>query len=166
MRIIVLSTLALLLFAGAGCGNRKKKKNQPDPNAIEANRYTTERGSTVWVMMADFTEEIKSDPFTIIDVHVDDMNKLHLTVEYGGGCKKHDFKIIGSKAVLKSFPAQRPVMIIHNGHNDECRSIVRDEILVDISDFAYTKEDGSEIILLIDEQRVSFKYQAPNSNMK
>jgi hypothetical protein len=63
-------------------------------------------------------------------------------------------------------PAQRPVMIVHIANSDECRSIIREEILIDISDFAYTKEDGSQIILLLDGQRLSFIYQAPGSNDK
>jgi hypothetical protein len=135
---------------------------------VEAtNKITTERGTTVWVLLVDMLEEKpKSDPFTLIDVHVDDLNKLHLTVEYSGGCKQHEFKILGSKAILKSFPAQRPIMITHNANSDECRQIVREEILVDISDFAYTKENGSEIILLIDGQRLSYIYQTPEDNTK
>ncbi len=167
MRIVFLGTLALLLAFGTSCGNRKKKKNQTETTKVqEAGRYVTERGSTVWVSLADFTGDMKSDPLTIIDAHVDDMNKLHLTVEYGGGCKKHEFKILGSKAILKSLPAQRPVVIIHNANNDECRAIVREEILVDISDFAYSKVDGSEIILLLEDQRLSYIFQDFKLNQK
>jgi hypothetical protein len=73
---------------------------------------------------------------------------------------------LGSKAILKSFPAQRPVMIVHNANKDECRAIIREEILVDISEFAYSKEQDSEIILLIDGQRLSYKYQDPKANDK
>jgi len=165
MRILILSTLALSLAMGMSCGNKKKKKQESN-KVEETNKYTTEQGSTVWVMLADMNEKFPTDPFTLIDVHVDDMNKLHLTVEYGGGCKPHEFKILGSKAILKSFPAQRPVMIVHNSNNDECRAIIREEILVDISEFAYSKEQDSEIILLIEGQRLSYKYQDPKANDK
>ena len=167
MRITLISALILSLFVLPACGNRKKKKGKSD-NPVEAtNKITTERGTTVWVLLVDMLEEKpKSDPFTLIDVHVDDLNKLHLTVEYGGGCKHHEFKIMGSKAILKSLPAQRPIMITHDANGDNCRSIVREEILVDISDFAYTKENGSEIILLIDGQRLSYVYQTPEDNTK
>jgi AAA15 family ATPase/GTPase len=165
MRILFFSTLALSLAIGMSCGNKKKKKQESN-KVEETNKYTTEKGSTVWVMLADMNEKYPSDPFTLIDAHVDDMNKLHLTVEYGGGCKTHEFKIFGSNAILKSLPAQRPVMIVHNANSDECRAIIREEILVDISDFAYAKEQDSEIILLLDGQRLSYKYQDPKSNDK
>lgn len=168
MRMALFSTVILILAVFSSCGNCKKKKKEKEAAAVEAtNKYTTEKGSTVWVLLVDMLEEKpKSDPFTLIDSHIDDMNMLHLTVEYGGGCKPHEFKILGSKAILKSLPAQRPIMITHNANGDECRAIVREEILVDISDFAYTKENGSEIILLIDGQRLSYIYQAPGDNDK
>jgi hypothetical protein len=111
-------------------------------------------------------EKYPSDPFTLIDAHVDDMNILHLTVEYSGGCNAHEFKVLGSNAILKSLPAQRPVIITHNANGDACRSIVREQILVDISDFSYSKVQDSEIILLLDGQRISYKYQATNSSDK
>ena len=57
-------------------------------------------------------------------------------------------------------------MITHNANGDDCRQIVREEILVDIIDFSYAKESGSEIILLIDGQRLSYVYQNPGDNDK
>jgi hypothetical protein len=168
MRITLLSALMLSLVFLPACGNRKKKCKGKNENPVEAtNKFTTERGTTVWVLLIDMLEDKpQSDPFTLIDIHVDDLNKLHLTVEYNGGCKPHEFKILGSKAILKSLPAQRPIMITHNANGDDCRQIVREEILVDISDFAYTKESGSEIILLIDGQRLSYIYQNPGDSHK
>jgi len=166
MRITLITFAILLLALISACGNRKKKKQNPEQAVEQTNKYTTEKGSTVWVMLAELTAEMPSDAFTLIDVHVDDMNKLHITAEYSGGCKPHEFKILGSKAILKSLPAQRPIVITHNANGDECRSIIREEILVDISDFAYTKENGSEIILLIGDQRLSYIYQALGVNDK
>jgi hypothetical protein len=168
MKLTLMSVLMLSLIFLPACGNRKKKNKGKKENPVEAtNKYLTEQGTAVWVLLIDMIEENpQSDPFTLIDVHVDDMNKLHITVEYSGGCKKHEFKVLGSKAILKSLPAQRPIMITHNANGDECRAIIREEILVDISDFAYTKENGSEIILLIDKQRLSYVYQAPEDNTK
>ncbi len=168
MRMALFSTVILTLAVLSSCATCKKKKKDKEGAAVEqTNKYTTEKGTSVWVELVDMIEEKpQSDPFTLIDVHVDDMNMLHLTVEYGGGCKQHEFKILGSKAILKSLPAQRPIMITHNANGDHCRAIVREEILVDISDFAYTKESGSEIILLIDGQRLSYIYQNPGDNDK
>lgn len=165
MRILTFSALLLIMALGVSCGNKKKKKQEQ--NKVElGQKYTTDKGSTVYVLLADMNDKINSDPFTLIDAHIDDLNKLHLTVEYSGGCKPHEFKILGSKAILKSFPAQRPVMIQHTANNDECRSIIREEIIVEISEFAYSKEHGSEIILLIDGQRLSYKYQDSSHNDK
>jgi hypothetical protein len=163
MRILILSILALNLTVVSSCGNRKKNKKDHLSEAIN-NMYTTANGSKVWVKLVELNDKIPTDPFNLIDVHIDDMNKLHLTLEYSGGCEPHEFEIIGSKAILKSFPAQRPVMIVHKANGDACRSIIREEIVVDISDFAYTKEHDSEIILLLDGQRLSYKYQDLSKN--
>lgn len=163
MRILILSILALNLTIASSCGNRKKNKKD-DLTELNRNMYTTANGSKVWVKLVEMDEKIVSDPFNLIDVHIDDMNKLHITLEYSGGCEPHEFAILGSKAILKSFPAQRPIMIVHKANGDACRSIIREEIIVDISDFAYTKEHDSEIILLLDGQRLSYKYHDPNSN--
>lgn len=163
MRLLVLSGLALTFLLGMSCGNKKKNKESAE-TAVENNKYTTEQGSTVWVKLADMDEKIPSDAFNLIDAHVDDMNKLHITLEYSGGCKPHEFKILGSRAILKSMPAQRPVLIVHNANGDECRSIIREEILVDISEFAYSKEQDSHIILLLEGQRLNYKYQVSSDN--
>jgi len=168
MKLIQFTFLAALMILAVSCGNKKKKcsKECDSKNMEQTNVLKTERGTTVTVSLEDLNTKYPSDPFQLIDAHVDDDNKLHLTVEYGGGCKDHEFRILGSKAILKSMPAQRPIMIVHNSNEDHCRSIVREEFLVDISEFAYTKENGSEIILLLDGQRLSYVYQAPNSNDK
>jgi hypothetical protein len=168
MKFVHYTFIAALMIIAVSCGNKKKKCNKEceSKKMEQTNVYKTERGTIVTVSLVDMNTKIPSDPFQLIDAHVDDDNKLHLTVEYGGGCKEHEFKILGSNAILKSMPAQRPVMIVHIANSDECRSIIREEILIDISDFAYTKEDGSQIILLLDGQRLSFIYQAPGSNDK
>jgi len=165
MKILILSVLALTLVFTMSCGNKKKNKQEVSKTQ-DNNKYKTDQGSTVWVLLSDIDANMQSDPLTLIDAHVDEMNKLHITLEYSGGCKTHEFKIIGSKSILKSFPAQRPVVIIHNANGDDCRSIIREEILVDISDFAYTQEQDSEIILVLDGQRISYKYQDPKSTNK
>lgn len=168
MKFVRYAFMSALLIATVSCGNKKKKYNKDceSKKMEQTNVYETERGTTVTVSLVDMSIKIPSDPFQLIDVHVDDDNKLHLTVEYGGGCKDHDFKILGSNAILKSMPAQRPVMIVHNANNDECRAIIREDILIDISDLAYIKEEGSQIILLLDGQRLNYIYQAPVSDDK
>ena len=165
MRLLILSSLAFTLIFSMSCGNKKKNKQEAS-TTMEKNKYTTEQGSTVWVKVVEMDEKIPTDPFSLIDAHVDDMNQLHITIEYSGGCKPHEFKILGSRAVLKSMPAQRPVLIVHNANGDECRSLIREEILVDISEFAISQEHDSHIILLLEGQRLSFKYQDPNLNKK
>jgi hypothetical protein len=165
MRTSTLILLVLILGFSNSCGNRKKKKMEK--NQVEnLNLHKTDNGTIVNVSLVDITEKIPSDPFTLIDVHIDDMNMMHLTVEYSGGCEPHEFQIIGSKSILKSMPPQRPIMIVHKANGDACRQIVREQILVNISDFAYTKETGSEIILLLDGQRISYIYQAEEATDK
>ena len=73
-----------------------------------------------------------------------------MNVSYSGGCEKHSFKIIGDLLLSKSLPPIRSVKLIHYGNNDACKKLIIENLVIDISDLAYKKEDGSEIYLSLD----------------
>ncbi|XOV67857.1 MAG: hypothetical protein ACFHU9_01535 [Fluviicola sp.] len=102
----------------------------------------------------------KTDYYTIISAEVEG-TLLFMTVEYSGGCARHTFEFVGSKAVSKSLPPQRGVMLIHDNGGDECESIVRRDIEIDITDLAYKQEKGSEIILNLEGYDEPLKFVYP-----
>lgn len=165
MRKGVIVSLLVIGLMSVSCGNKKKAvennevvemKNTETNNEQQAER----RNSKVTVELVDMSQDIKSDPFTILDAHIDG-NKLHLTVQYGGGCGDHSFTVLGSKMIMKSMPPQRPVMIVHDAGGDRCRALLTEELVVDISELAYTKQDGSEIFLIMEgREKIMYVYES------
>lgn len=77
-------------------------------------------------------------------------NTLILAVTYTGGCADHTFDLVGSMAISKSLPPIRAVKIIHNSNGDTCKATVKKTLNFDLTELAYKKEAGSEIILNIE----------------
>ena len=82
----------------------------------------------------------------IVDVKVSG-NIMTLKVGYAGGCKNHEFSIIGSQMISKSLPPIRNIQLVHNSNDDNCKNYVTQTLSVDIRNFAYKKVIGSNIIL-------------------
>ena len=93
-------------------------------------------------------KENNSDAIKILDAKIN-KNQLLLNISYSGGCENHSFKIIGDLLLSKSLPPIRSVKLIHYGNNDACKKLIIENLVIDISDLAYKKEDGSEIYLSI-----------------
>ncbi len=83
-------------------------------------------------------------PLTIDSAYVDG-NNLIVTVQYGGGCEKHDFKLEGQTAISKSLPPIRSIRIVHTGKQDLCKALIIKKLQFDLTELAYTKEEGSQI---------------------
>ena len=84
-----------------------------------------------------------------------------MDVSYGGGCKDHEFQVIGSLAIAKSQPPIRGVQIVHQSNDDNCKAIVRKKLEVDIKDLTYMPEEGSQIYFTIDgwDGRLLYTYK-------
>ena len=81
----------------------------------------------------------------IIDSSSDTTKKESVSDDF----KILDAKIIGDLLLSKSLPPIRSVKLIHYGNNDACKKLIMENLVIDISDLAYKKEDGSEIYLSI-----------------
>lgn len=77
-------------------------------------------------------------------------NTLTLDVTYTGGCAEHDFRLVGSQMISKSMPPIRAVKLVHDAHGDTCKATVTRKINFDLTELAYQKEAGSEIVLQIE----------------
>lgn len=76
-----------------------------------------------------------------------DGNILSMKIGYSGGCSKHEFKVIGNPMISKSLPPIRRVELVHISNGDSCREYIEQELRIDLSELAYTKELGSIIKL-------------------
>ena len=146
MRYSVLFFLLTIIFSCKTQKNNKhcflkKKKTEQTENTLKAKIIDSSSDST--------KKESTSDAFKILDAKIIG-NYLHLNISYSGGCEKHSFKIIGDLLLSKSLPPIRSVKLIHYGNNDACKKLIIENLVIDISDLAYKKEDGSEIYLSLD----------------
>ena len=53
---------------------------------------------------------------------------LSLSVNYGGGCKEHEFAMFGDIALLKTAPPSVNIYLSHNANNDNCKSLITEKI--------------------------------------
>ena len=84
-----------------------------------------------------------------------------IDVSYGGGCEDHQFQVIGSPMISKSLPPVRPIQLVHNANGDKCKMNVTKTLEIDISEFTYKKEKGSEIYLTLGgwNQQIAYTYE-------
>ncbi len=119
--------LTLLLFAvlisTIGC----KAPKELEVETIEA----VAKG----VIVADWSTYGGSDAIGINNVTVTG-NKMSISVKYNGGCQKHVFQLIGHKMISKSLPPQRSIKLYHDDNNDDCRELIEEILIFDISEFA------------------------------
>ena len=146
MRYSVLFFLLAIIFSCKTQKNNKhcflkKKKTEQTENTLKAKIIDSSSDTT--------KKESISDAFKILNAKIIG-NYLHLNISYSGGCEKHSFKIIGDLLLSKSLPPIRSVKLIHYGNNDACKKLIMENLVIDISDLAYKKEDGSEIYLSLD----------------
>ena len=57
-------------------------------------------------------------------VYINEINiksdKLTVNISYGGGCKDHNFSLIGSNEYLESYPVRTSLLLSHQSNNDTC----------------------------------------------
>ncbi|MEQ8688216.1 MAG: hypothetical protein RIE86_23130 [Imperialibacter sp.] len=94
--------------------------------------------ATSWEVNADAfiaaTSQTTGDPFFIKKAVLND-SLLKVTVQYAGGCKKHDFKLVWDGTIDSStIPAVATFALIHDGKNDMCEALPTEELTFDLLD--------------------------------
>ena len=57
---------------------------------------------------------------------------LSLRVQFGGGCRTHDFYLVASSLFMESEPPQVNVLLSHDGHGDLCRAFLTEDLAFDL----------------------------------
>jgi hypothetical protein len=73
-------------------------------------------------------------------------NKMSLTVQYNGGCQKHNFQLLGHRMISKSLPPQRSIRLFHDAKGDDCRELVQEVLVFEISALGYNNEPTTLIL--------------------
>lgn len=132
-----------LLFVS--CGNKEISDNSKDE-------------VPVGVLVDDFRVYDNSAPLNIENIVLNG-HLLTLQVSYSGGCKKHEFQLVGSAMLMKSLPPKRPILLYHDNKGDSCRELVNDTLTFDIRAFAYS---NGEVHLLLE----GWKNPIPYNNLE
>lgn len=79
-------------------------------------------------------------------VHIKDArivgDSLSLLVSYGGGCRTHEFKALGTNMIMKSMPPQTNIMLSHEANNDMCEALITQSLSFGLSEYAQYKRGG------------------------
>ena len=137
-----------------------KSKENATGDTTDAAKSTTNNGVIKGVLSDEpLDENAIGDKFVVEGARMEG-NLLMVDIQYSGGCKKHEFSVIGSNAIAKSLPPIRSILIKHNANEDHCRALIKQTLMIDAREFAYKKEEGSEIYLVVNgvKGRVLFKY--------
>lgn len=154
MKIITILSAVLLLFS---CASKKNAENESKKGNM------AENGLDIIKVKATTGQFAKaSDPITSIDTVFIEGNTMYIDLTYGGGCKDHEFQLIGSLAIAKSYPPIRGIQLVHKANEDNCRALVRKRLEVNIEEIAYQQEEGSEIYLSLEgwKERIKYTYQS------
>ena len=108
------------------CGGQSAATNPDDDDSLLA----VDAGV---VVSAQQPPQASSDHYVISGRPFVRDNTLHVTVEYGGGCARHQFRLFASHIFLESHPVQSPIAIYHNANGDMCRAWLTREISFDLT---------------------------------
>jgi hypothetical protein len=98
--------------------------------------------------------DIDTDPVQVLEAVVAG-NTLHLRVEYGGGCREHEFRLYGSSGFMESLPVQAALFLSHDANDDHCDALVLQDLYFDLVPLrdAYLegyKDDGPIVLRILE----------------
>lgn len=132
--------LFTLLFLGVSACKTGKDSKAEQSNTQEQKSEMNETKHPLAVIDRElFSSE--SDVFTIKSNELNG-DIMSLTVTYSGGCEEHSFELVSNGAYAKSLPPQCRLRLIHDGNNDNCRSLIETKLNFNVKDLQYpgTKE--------------------------
>jgi hypothetical protein len=144
--------LVLALFA-LSCGKKEKTVYKTPVTEV-----LTQTDSPNDVLMLDLLTDKNyswpgnTDPFEIVSKSISH-DSLFITVQYGGGCKDHGFKMITNLMWLKSKPPQLNLYLEHENNEDGCRALVNRTLGFDLRSIRNPSTD--KIRLIINDNRES-----------
>jgi hypothetical protein len=147
----ILFLVALVSFTA--CANLKNAKN-----VSQTSDNQTINPKPTKAVLGDNSQS--SAPTTIKAVSLT-ANILKIEIEYTGGCKTHQFNLVGSQMISKSLPPIRAINLIHASDNEECKQLINDTLYFDLKDLAYKQEAGSVIKLNLEgwKEQIIYTYQ-------
>jgi hypothetical protein len=152
MKTIFYLILFTLPIAFVQC---KKTKGIPEPVIVdiapESSRESAEPKKIKEIIVKeDFSGTPTTDPFTLVSQRTSG-DSLILEVQYGGGCKEHDFDMFTNRLWMKSMPPQLNLFLEHENHDDHCRALLTETIVFDLKNCRYP--GGNTVMVIINGDR-------------
>ena len=92
----------------------------------------------------DMQKGQKSDLYALKSVTIDDDElKMYITVQYGGGCEKHEFNMIWPEVITMIYPPNFSVILNHDANGDLCEAYLTEILEIDMKDNALGFDDQS-----------------------
>ncbi len=170
--IFILTILGLSIFS---C--------KPKQTASSTTSNTTKTVEKAVPKDIELTVDEPRDSTTLLDVNISEMhnmtetgdsysilsakiigNQLWLSLSYGGGCKEHQFEMFFNNAYLEEVNESAKVTsainltLKHNGNNDMCRSIVRQNVRFNLEEIQERGSNEIEIKLSGWEEGIIYTY--------
>ncbi len=159
--------LLTVTFLGLSCANRNIIESKPDPVVPV---IKTDSILDVLEVTVDETAKMNEigDPYQIEKAEING-DILILNLSYGGGCENHEFKMINNFAFFENvddyenhIESGTRLTLVHNGNNDRCRSIVRQELRVNLSNIQDKGKNKLTIQLTGWESTLIYAYTTEN----
>lgn len=146
--------LASLLIIGMGCSNSKSYSTAAEefPVPSESTERVMEVSPLIVKRNTAFTT---GDAYTILDAIIGG-DILTIAVQYGGGCKTHEFDLYTDGAIMKSLPPQMNLTLHHNANQDMCRALVIDTIYFNVA--SVKSEDSGSLIFRLNNYEPRIEY--------
>lgn len=113
-------------------GSAKQGAEKKDRDEGDAIKETD--GRSIRKVEKETWQERDSDPFKY-DTVLQESERLELRIHYSGGCEDHRFALWAAPGVQKSDPPQQDLFLVHDANGDACRSLIKDTLLFDLSEF-------------------------------
>lgn len=136
--------LASTLVAAAACGN---------PSAAERTSDDLQAGDQV-TLQSGLASTLGGDAYQIVRTPYAANDSLHVTVQYAGGCARHQFSLHASRVFMESHPVQSPIVLHHDANGDHCRSLITRALQFNLSPLrdawrtSYQQRHGTIILRL------------------
>jgi len=97
-------------------------------------------------ILSKLPDTIICDPFQFKSVEIIG-STIEIIVQYGGGCNSHRFSLLTTGLLKESLPPQLDLILSHDADGDECKAIITDTLLFDLSSLFSIRQDCEEIVL-------------------
>jgi hypothetical protein len=120
MRRAAFAVLSLAVLAGCAGGEAMA----PAPAAASL-------GGASELVLTENPDLWRHDPHEVTAVRVDG-DRLHVDVQYAGGCATHQFALLVSPVFMESYPVQMSGSLAHDANGDRCRALLGDRLVFDL----------------------------------